>query len=31
VDASQRIAAGYSVAEKAALFAGTASKFYRLN
>ena len=29
-NAFKRIAAGYSAAEKAALFAGTASKFYRL-
>ncbi len=29
-NAFKRIAAGYSAAEKAALFAGTATKFYRL-
>ena len=29
-NAFKRIAAGYSVAEKAALFAGTATNFYRL-
>ena len=30
-NAFKRIAAGYSAAEKAALFAGTASRFYRLD
>jgi predicted TIM-barrel fold metal-dependent hydrolase len=30
-NAFKRIAAGYSAAEKAALFSGTATKFYRLN
>jgi L-fuconolactonase len=29
-NAFKRIAAGYSAAEKQGLFAGTASKFYRL-
>ena len=29
-NALKRIAAGYSAAEKSALFAGTAIKFYRL-
>ena len=29
-NAFKRIAAGYSAAEKAAVFAGTATKFYRL-
>jgi L-fuconolactonase len=29
-NAFKRIAAGFSAAEKAALFAGTAAKFYRL-
>ena len=30
-NAFKRIASGYSAAEKAALFAGTARKFYRLD